>query len=153
MSKRKVDFNYSADRELIVCYGERNKYWGVGVARFNSDGIEEHPTRLTWQTVAHLKAERDILKQKLQDKKIKLKNINDFYIYMFPKKYTETLKDWLLPRADKYITDLKTEIKDIEAEIQVINDTIVTYLKDKEDFLKRLKKKREANKNGGSSSK
>ena len=68
MSKRKVDFNYSADRELIVCYAEHNKYLGVGVARFNSDGIEEHPTRLTGQTVAHLKAERDILKQKLQDK-------------------------------------------------------------------------------------
>ena len=128
MSKRKVDFNYSADRELIVCYAEHNKYLGVGVARFNSDGIEEHPTRLTGQTVAHLKAERDILKQKLQDKKIKLKNINDFYVYMFPKKYTETLKDWLLPRADKYIADLKTEIKDIEAEIQVINDYETEFL-------------------------
>lgn len=153
MGKRKIEFDYSTDKEMTICYAQHNKYLGVGIAEFNRDGIEEHLTRLTGQTVAHLKAERDILKQKLQDKKIKLKNINDFYVYMFPQKYTETLKDWLLPRADKYVDNLKTEIKDIEAEIQVINDTIVTYLKDKEDFLKRLKKKREANKNDNSSNK
>ena len=76
------------------------------------------------KTIEHIMGIKDIRKQydfgevigkgggfakvkKLQDKKIKLKNINDFYVYMFPQKYTETLKDWLLPRADKYITDLK----------------------------------------------
>ena len=151
MGKRKLEFEYSANNELIICHIDHKGYWGAGVAKFKEDGIEEHPTRLTGETVAHLKAERDVLKQKLKDKKNELKHIKDFCVYMFPKKYTKTLEDWLLPRADKYINDLKTEINEIEIEIQEINDTIVTYLKDKEDFLKRLKKKREAKKNDNSS--
>lgn len=153
MGKRKLEFDYLANNELIVCNVNHKGYWGVGVAEFKEDGIEEHPTRLTGETVAHLKAERDVLKQKLKDKNAQMKYIKDFCTYMFPKKYTKTLKDWLLPRADKYINDLKIENDAIKIEIQEINETIETYLKDKEDFLKRLKKKREAKKNDNNSNK
>ena len=153
MGKRKLEFDYLANNELIVCYINHKGYWGVGVAEFKEDGIEEHPTRLTGETVAHLKAERDVLKQKLKDKNAQMKYIKDFCTYMFPKKYDKALEDWLYIRKDKKILELETEIKELKADIEEIDTTIETYLKDKEDFLKRLKKKREAKKNDNSSSK
>ena len=153
MGKRKVEFDYSANNELIVCYVNHNGYLGVGVAEFKEDGIEEHPTKLTGETVAHLKAERDVLKQKLQDKKVQLKYIADFCTYMFPKKYDKALEDWLYIRKNKKIVELMSEINALKTEIEEIDNTIKEYLQDKEDFLKRLKKKREGKKNDNSSNK
>ena len=151
MAKRNLKFYTFGD--TTYCIMKKKGYIGVGTASYHESSIEDHPTRLVGETIAHLKAERDVLQMKLQDKKEQLKYTNNFYTYLFPQKYTKTLEDWLLPRADKYITKLKNEIESIEKEIQEIDDTIVEYLNDKKEFLKRLKKKRELKENVKNTSK
>ena len=143
MSKRKVEFIHEPMNNAVICCTRHNKFLGVGIANFKENGIEDHPTRLTGETVAHLKAEKDILRQKIQEKKKQLKIVNDFYIYMFPKKYNNILEKWLLPRADKYLNKIKQEISDLKNEINEIDRTLVEYLEQKRKFLERLNKKRE----------
>lgn len=143
MSKRKTKFIYDPNNSVICCI-KHNKFLGIGTASFKKDGIEDHPTKLTGETVAHLKAEKDILRQKVQEKKKQLKIINDFYTYIFPKKYSKILEKWLLPRADKYLDKIKQEILDLKNEIIKIDETLVEYLEQKKIFLEKLNKRRKS---------
>lgn len=143
MGKRYLEFHYLPDEIGTYCVAKKKEYIGVGAALYHGGGLEEHPTKLMGETIAHLKAERDILKQQRKDKKAQLKHIIDFCTYMFPKKYDKALEDWLYVRRDEKIAELRDTIEHIENEIKEIDEVIIEYIKDKEDFLIRLKKKRE----------
>lgn len=150
MSKKCYDYYHIGDFNTY-CTIKWKKYMGVGSANFNTNGIEEHPTRLVGETVAHLKAERDLLKQKLSDKKEHLNYLENFTNYLFPPKYDATLSDWLYPRADKYLDKIRNDIKQLEKEIKEIDNTLEDYLDKKRNFLKKLYEKRKRNNDNTSS--
>ena len=151
MGKRYLNFQHLDDNIGTYCVMKHKGYIGVGVALYNENGEETHPSKLMGETIAYLKAERDILRQKLADKKQQWKYVNDFSIYMFPKKYDATLRDWIYPRGEKYLTKIQNEIEELQAEIDGIDKTIVNYLNDKREFLQKLAKKRKEKENGNDS--
>ena len=144
MGKRYLDFHYLPEEMGTYCVVKRKKYIGVGAALYKKSDISDHPTKLVGETVAHLKAERDVLKQRLADKKTELRTIEKFCVYLFPPKYDDSI-GWIYPRRDKRIAEIKKEIEIISKDIEKINETIVSYLDNKKKFWERIKKKRETN--------
>lgn len=144
MGKRYLDFHYLPEEMGTYCVVKRKKYIGVGAALYKKTDLDDHPTKLVGETVAHLKAERDVLKQKLADKKLALRTIEKFCNYLFPPKYDDSIS-WIYPRKDKRIAEMKKEIESITKDIEKIDETIVSYLDNKKTFWKKLKKKREKN--------
>ena len=141
MGKRHLDFHYLPEDAGTYCVVKRKQYIGVGTAIYKKTNLDNPPTKLVGSTVAHLKAERDVLKQKIADKKKQLKIIKDFCTYLFPPKYDKSI-GWIYPRKDKRILEIKKEIDTINKDIEKINNTIVSYLDNKKKFWEKLKKKR-----------
>ena len=134
--------NFLEYGDSITCLLKHKEYYGLGTATYNPDSIEEQPSELTGKKVAYLKAKRDLLKQKLSDKKEHLNYLENFTNYLFPPKYDATLSDWLYPRADKYLDKIRDDIKQLEKGIKGIDNTLEDYLDRKRDFLKKLYEKR-----------
>ena len=134
--------NFLEYGDSITCLLKHKEYYGLGTATYNPDSIEEQPSGLTGKKVAYLKAKRDLLKQKLSDKKEHLNYLENFTNYLFPPKYDATLSDWLYPRADKYLDKIRDDIKQLEKGIKGIDNTLEDYLDRKRDFLKKLHEKR-----------
>ena len=134
--------NFLEHGDSITCLLKHKEYYGLGTATYNPDSIEEQPSGLTGKKVAYLKAKRDLLKQKLSDKKEHLNYLENFTNYLFPSKYDATLSDWLYPRADKYLDKIRDDIKQLEKGIKGIDNTLEDYLDRKRDFLKKLHEKR-----------
>ena len=133
---------FKYEDKKITCYSYDKEYVGVGIANYKESEIEDHPTRLTGETVAYLKAKRSIVKQKMAKKKEQLKYIEDFIVYLFPQKFAERA-DWVKERAEKQTAQIKKEIECLQKEKTELDNVIVEYLENRKDFLSRLQKNRE----------
>ena len=140
----KTEFIHLGDS--TYCIKKQKQYLGVGTANYHDNEIEDHPSNLTGETIAYLKAVRDIYKQKLADKKQELKTLEKFHTYLFPAKFTNRA-DWVAERSEKRLNQIRNEIKELSNTIQEISQEIKKYLNDRADFFSRLKKCQEKESN------
>lgn len=141
MSSKKVTFFHYPNLGTTMCSIKDKNYCAVGVATFNTEGIEEVPNKLVGESIAYSKATRKILLQKIQDKKLLLKHYKDFCIYLFPDRIYFKLK-WLQPRIDKKLKEIQKEITQLEKEVSELNSSLEDYILQRKDFLTKVKKKR-----------
>lgn len=143
MSNKTEFFHF---KDTTYCLKKQKQYLGVGCATYHENGIENHASKLTGESVAYLKAIRDIYKQKLANKKQELKTLEDFHIYLFPAKFTNRA-DWIAERSEKRLNQIRNEIEDLSTTIQDISKEITEYLDGRAEFLSRLKKRQEKKSN------
>lgn len=136
--KKRTDF--FGDEYTTVCTYEHDEKVGTGEANLK---VGDTSSKLMGETVAYYKAIRNFAKWELEDAKKELKKMQDLKTYLFPPKFYGRQVDWIKERLDKKISQLQENVEMWKGEIEDITNTLLSYLKEREEAKEKIKKFKE----------
>lgn len=124
--KKKIDFIEGESMQL--CTVSKGTLVGEGVAILVENAKS---SRLTGQTIAYYKAERDLCRQTRQIIKKEIADLEKMGVFLFPKKLACKETGFVKERFDKYLSQRKQKLKEIEKKIEYWDKTLEKYIENK----------------------
>ena len=122
MSKTK----FEAYENGVVCTIRRKGYVGCGVAELHPG---DKKSRITGETIAYYKAERNYIKDKIRTQKTIINYLNFLEIYLFPYKFHGRKIEWIKERFIRIKQKEQNKLEDLNKECAEINAELTEYIK------------------------
>ena len=143
MSKTK----FEAYENGVICTIRRKGRVGCGVAELRPG---DKKSRITGETIAYYKAERNYIKDKIRTQKTIINYLNFLEIYLFPYKFYGRKIEWIKERFERIKQKEQNKLEDLNKECAEINIELTEYINQREinkEKIKNFKKRKAENEN------